>query len=143
MKLDIIERSKQTLIATYSVPELSMLSFREWKDSLRIVIPLTKLPNVVTKLNSTDPETGDPASVATSVDFYLPDPLKNKVFSRLAKDQTDTVENPDQFTDRLNEVSEQVSTPSLKSSTILSAVMVEISQNHRPHEDYEVRISDE
>ena len=78
MKLDIIERSKQTLIATYSVPELSMLSFREWKDSLRIVIPLTKLPNVVTKLNSTDPETGDPSSVATSVDFYLPDPLKNK-----------------------------------------------------------------
>ena len=128
-----IKRSKEESIVTYSVPDLSILDFQGWKDKNEpIGIPLNKLKDTVDNLDSKDPETGEPVSDPREVDFYLPDLLKNRVISRLAKSQTDTEE----------EVTKKISIPPLRSSVILSAVVVEILQNHLPPSDYKVRISD-
>ena len=135
MKVEVINLSTSETIEIYSIPDLSMLDFQEWKDENKVEIHLNCLLNVVRDLNLTDPETQNPISNPKKVDFYLPDPLMENVFAQLAKSQTDTEEPPDQFVDR-------ISTPDLKLSTILSAVVMEILQNH-PHSDHKVKISDE
>ena len=144
MKVEVIDRSTEESIVTYSVPDLSILDFQGWKDENEpIGIPLNKLKDTVDKLDSKDPETGEPVSYPREVDFYLPDPLKNGVFSRLAKStDTDLEGESDLSADRFNEVAEQVSMPMLKSSTIFSAVVTEILQNHLPPSDYKVSVSD-
>lgn len=134
MKVEILHHTSQEAIATYDVPDLSILDFQEWQDfSERVVIPLNCLKERVAELDSIDPETGEPVSGPKTVDFYLPDPLKDRVIFQLTNLKTGTEESPD---------TESVSTSVLKSSTVLSAVVTEILQNHSPHSDYEVRISD-
>ena len=135
MKVEVINPSTQKTIQTYFVSDLSILDFQEWKDESKVEIHLNCLLNTVKNLNSKDSETQDPISNPKKVDFYLPDPLMENVFDQLAKSQTDTEEPPDQFAD-------QISTPELKSSIILSAVVMEILQNHHPHSGHKVRISD-
>lgn len=138
MKVEVIKRSAQKPIVTYSVPDFSMLDFQEWKDeSEPVLIPLSELKDTVDNLDSTDPETQEPVSNLKKVDFYLPDPIKNRVIDQLAKPQTAI----DGEAERL-EITDRISTPVLKSSTILSAVVEEILQNHRPPSDYKVRFSD-
>ena len=133
MKLEIIKCSTCEKIETYSVQDFSMLDFQEWKEQNEgeVTINLACLSATATNLNSVDPETLEPVSDSREVDFYLPNPLIEKVFDQLKKSQVDT-----------EEVSEQVSTSKLKSSKILSAIVTEILQNHHPHSEYEVRISD-
>jgi len=144
MKLEVIDRlRKEEVIETYAIQDVSMLDFQEWKDLIEVVVFLNQLSNVVAKLNSIDPETDEPTFVAKRVDFYLPDPLKDKMLEQLAKRKMDMDTSSRTFADLCREVTEQVSAPPLKLSTILSAVVVEILQNHQPHKDYEVRISDE
>lgn len=143
MKLEVIDRSREESIATYVVPDTSMLSFQEWKHVAEVVIPLDQLSAVVTELNSIDPVTGLPSMVATSVDFYLPDPVKDTVVERLAKHRMDRDVSSGQLSDLLQEVAEQACTPPLKLSTILLAVAEELSRNHLPNDAYKVRISDE
>ena len=142
MKLEIINRSTHETIATYSVPNFSMFDFQEWKGQSEVVINLDCLSATVAAMDSNDPETRKPVSNPREVDFYLPDPIKNRAISQLAKSQMDTEESPDQSADRLNEIIDRVSTPELKSSTILFAVATEILQNHHSHLEYEVKISD-
>ena len=135
MKVEVIDPSTLKTIETYSV-DLSMLDFQEWKDESEIVIHLNCLSDTVAKLDSKDPETQTATSSnQREVDFYLSDPLKKWVLSQLAALQTDTEESPEQLAER-------VSTPVLKSSTILSAVVMEILQNHHQRSDYKVKISD-
>lgn len=137
MKVEVIKISTEKSV-TYSVPNFSMLDFQEWKDeSEPVLIPLNELKDTVDNLDAKDPETQEPVSNPQEVDFYLPDPIKNRVIAQLAKSQTDL----DREAERL-EITERISTPVLKSSTILSAVVEEILQNHRPPSDYKVRISD-
>lgn len=133
MKLEIIKCSTCEKIETYSVQDFSMLDFQEWKeqDESEVTINLACLSDTATNLNSEDPETLEPVSDSREVDFYLPTPLIEKVFDQLKKSQGN-----------IEEVSEQVSTSKLKSSKILSAIVTEILQNHHPHSEYEVRISD-
>ena len=134
MKVEILHCTSQEVIATYDVRDLSILDFQEWKDlSEPEVIPLNCLKSRVAELDAMDPETREPVSGPKEVDFYLPDPLKKRVISRLTNHETETEESPDP---------ESVSTSVLKSSTILSAVVTEILHNHNPHSDYKVRISD-
>ena len=145
MKLEVINPSTPKTIETYSVPDLSMLAFfdfEEWKDEGTIVIDLNSLSDTIANLNLEDSETQEPEPSREAVDFYLPDPLKDSMLSLFAKSQTETKETPSQFADRLNEISEQALRPMLKLSAILSAVVTEILQNHHPHSDYKVRISD-
>ena len=123
MKVEVIDLSTLKTIETYFVSDLSILDFQEWKDESKVEIHLNCLLNTVKNLNSKDSETQDPISNPTEVDFYLPAPLMNNVLVQLAKSQTDTAESPNQFEDRLNEVTDRVSTPELKSSIILSAVV--------------------
>lgn len=136
MKLEIfeifkyIERSKQDPIETYSVPDLSMLDFQEWKEQNKVTINLDCLSETVATLDSMDPETQKPVSDEREVDFYLPISLREKVFDQ-RKSQVESEEG-----------SERVFMLKLKSSTILSAVVTEILQNHHPHSKYEVRITD-
>lgn len=130
MKLEIIERSKQDTIDTYSVPDLSMLDFQEWKEESEVTINLDCLSDTVATLDSMDPETQEPISDEREVDFYLPTSIRDKVFDQL-KSPMDSEEG-----------SEGVFMLKLKSSTVLSAVVTEILQNHFPHSKYEVRISD-
>lgn len=130
MKLEIIERSKQDTIETYSVPDLSMLDFQEWREQNEVTIDLDCLSDTVATLDSMDPEIQEPISDEREVDFYLPTSLRDKVFDQL-KSQIDSEES-----------SEGVFMLKLKSSTILSAVVTEILQNHLPHSKYEVRITD-
>lgn len=133
MKLEIIKCSTCEKIETYSVQDFSMLDFQEWKEQNEgeVTINLACLSDTATNLNSEDPETLEPVSDSREVDFYLPTPLIEKVFDQLKKSQGN-----------IEEVSEQVSTSKLKSSKILSAIVTEILQNHHPHSEYEVRISD-
>ena len=142
MKVEVINRLTHKTIATYSMPDFSMYDFQEWKDSGEVTIDLDRLSDNVANLDSNDPETQQSVSNPKDVDFYLPDPLINRVCSQLAKSHTDTEESPDQFEDRCREITERVSTPELKSSTILSAVVTEVLETHYPHSEYKVRISD-
>ena len=142
MKLEIIDHSKDKVIATYVVPAISMLSFEEWKDLIEVVVPLDQLSVKATDLDSSDPETGEPTLVVTPVDFYLPGPLKDGVTERLTEQVSENAASS-QFTDSLREVEEQICAPPLDVGTILLAVVEEISRNHLPNEAYEVRISDE
>ena len=137
MKLEIIECSTCEKIETYSVQDFSMLDFQEWKEQSEgeVTINLACLSDTVADLNSEDSATQAPVSDSRKVDFYLPTPLIKKAFAQLAKSQMETEEGADQFTDRF-------STPELKSSTVLSAIVTEISQNYHPHSEYKVRISD-
>ena len=129
MKLEviIINCTIQEPIKTYSVPDFSMLDFQEWKTLNEVVINLNQLSNITANLDSKDSETNEPISNSRKVDFYLPDPIKNRAISQFAESRTGT---------------EEPSEPVLKSSTILSAVVTEILQNHHPNSDYKVRISD-
>lgn len=144
MKVEILHRTSQEAIATYDVPDLSILDFQEWEDLTELKgIPLSCLKSRVSKLvASKDSEVQQPRPNPEAVDFYLPDPIKNRMLSRIANSETDGAESPELFLDKLNEVTEQASMPMLKTSTVLSAVVTEILQNHSPHSDYEVRISD-
>ena len=128
MKLEVINFTTQKPIKTYSVPDFSILDFQEWKAVSEIVIDLHQLPDATSNLDSNDPETNEPVSNPREVDFYLPDPIKNRAISQFAR----SLSGP-----------EEPSEPVLKSSIILSAVVTEILQNHHPHSDYKVRISDE
>ena len=139
MKVEVIECSTRKTIETYSVPALSMLEFQEWKVLSKVVIDLNHLSDAAANLDSKDSETNEPISNSQKVEFYLPDPIKNRVLSQLTKSQTGAEESADQI---LDEVTERVSMPELKSSTILSAVVTEILQNHHPHSNYKVRIFD-
>lgn len=132
MKLEIIKAincTTQEPIQTYSVPDFSMLDFQQWKASNEVqdVINLDQLLNVTANLDSKDSETNEPISNSRNVDFYLPDPIKNRAISQFVESRTGT---------------EEPSEPVLKSRTILSAIVTEILQNHHPHSDYKVRISD-
>ena len=138
MKVEVIECSTGKTIETYSMSELSLLDFQEWKESPQI-IPLNKLSGRVAQLDPCDPETREPIISNPDVGFYLPDPLKNRAFSQFAELQIGSEKSEDQ----INEVTERVSTPGLELSTILFAIITEILQNHHPHSDYKVRISDE
>jgi hypothetical protein len=119
-----------------------MFDFQEWNGQSETVIRLDCLSDAVKNLDLKDSVTKKPLSNLTEVDFYLPDLLMKNVFVQLAKSETDTEESPDQLADRLNKITDQISTPELKSSTILSAVVTEILQNHHPLSEYEVKISD-
>ena len=142
MKVEVIECSTNKTIEIYSVTDLNLIDFQGWEELSKDVIHLDRLSDTVRNLESKDSETQEPLSFPKEVDFYLPDPLKDRVFSRLAKSQTNPEESPDQFADILEEFTEQASTPELKLSAVLSAVVTEILQNHTPHSDYQVRISE-
>ena len=142
MKVEVISRSTQETIKIYPVPDLSVFDFQEWKELSEIVTHLDCLLDTVENLDSKDSVTQEPVSRSPEVDFYLPDPLKDRALCQFAKSQIASEEPPEQFDDRLNEITERVSAPVLKSSTILVAVVTEILQNHHPHSDYKVRISD-
>ena len=143
MKVEVVDISTEKIIETYSLPDFSIRDFRQWSDSSEVEVHLDQLLNTVKNLDSKDPLTEEHISNPREVDFYLPDPLKNQMFSQLTKSQTDTEESSNQFRDVLNEVTEQVSTPELKSSTILYAVVTEVLQNHYPTSNYKVKIYDE
>ena len=143
MKVEVIDLLTKKTIEIYSIPDLSMLDFQEWKEESKVEIHLNCLLNAVRDLNSKDPETQDLISNSKKVDFYLPDPLMKDILNQFAKSQIDPGESPDRSADKLSEVIDRASMPELKSSTILIAVVTEILQNHLPHSDYKVKISDE
>ena len=143
MKVEVISRSTQKIIKTYPVPDLFVIDFQEWQELSEVVTHLDCLLDTVENLDSKDGITQEPVSRSPEVDFYLPDPLKDRALYRFAKSQIASEEPPEQFDDRLNEITERAATPVLNSSTILAAVVTEILQNHHPHSAYKVRISDE
>ena len=89
MKVEVIDPLTLKTIQTYSV-DLSMFDFQEWKDENEVTIHLNCLLNTVRDLNSKDPETQEPISNPTEVDFYLPTPLMKNILVQLAKSQTDS-----------------------------------------------------
>ena len=145
MKLEVINRTTQKTIETYTLTDLPILAFfdfEEWRDEGLVVIDLSSLLDTVVNLNPEDSDIQEPEPSREAVDFYLPDPLKDSMLSLFAKLQAETKETGSQFADRLKEVSEQILRPALKPSTIISAVVTEILQSHQPDSDYKVRISD-
>ena len=142
MKVEIIECSTNKTIETYTVTDLNLNDFQGWEELSKDTIQLNRLSDTVKNLDSKDSETQEPVAFPKEVDFYLPDPLKSRVFSRLAKSQTNSEASPDQFVEIFEEFTERASMPELKSSTVLSAVVTEILQNYMPHSDYQVRISE-
>ena len=132
MKLEVIKSSENATVETYLVADIYTSNFSDWEESSQ-TIALNELARIVTNLDAGDSE----MNVAPRVDFYLPDPLKDRMLSQFEELHPDTKELSDQPEDGLNEG------PYLKLSTVLFAVVTEISRNHRPHTDYQVRISDE
>ncbi|MDE0014832.1 MAG: hypothetical protein OXU51_01510 [Candidatus Poribacteria bacterium] len=119
-----------------------MLDFQEWKAVSKVEIDLNQLSYTTSNLDSDDHETNEPASNPQEIDFYLPNPIKDRAVSQFAKLRTDQEESMNQSVDGLDQVIEKRSSVELKSSVILDAVVTEILQNHHPHSDYKVRISD-
>ena len=119
-----------------------MLDFQQWKAVSKVEIDLNQLSYTTSNLDSNDPETNEPVSNPREVDFYLPNPIKNRAVSQFAKLKTDQEESINQFVDGHDEVIEQDFSVELKSRVILDAVVTEILRNHHPHSDYKVRISD-
>ena len=141
--MEVMLCSNEETIEIYPVPDLSMSDFRQWRDSQQN-IPLEKLSDVVSRLDSKDLETNEPISRAVEVDFYLPEPLKDQVFARITNLQEDGEGTSIQSENatRLASVSSLDPVMELKSSVILSAVASEILQKHIPHSNYKVRITD-
>ena len=86
MKIEVIEvinSEKQEIIETYSVPHLSMFDFQGWNDTNKDIIDLNQLSATTANLDSNDPETNEPISNPREVDFYLSDPIKNRVLDQL------------------------------------------------------------
>ena len=136
MKLEIINPSTQKTVEIYVVPHLSILDFQDWKDRSEVLLELNNLLDIVEKLDSKDLEAQTPIIPdPKDVDFYLPEPIKKHVFLQFKALQTDLELSREQFEDK-------VSTPALKLSTILTAVVKEILQNHYQRSDYKVRITD-
>ena len=142
MKIEVINCPRRKTIKTYTVPDLSMFDFfdfEKWKDEETVTIGLNSLSDIVANLNPEDSEIQEPEPSREAVDLYLPDPLRDSILSLFAKSQAETKETSSQFADRLNEVNEQALRPVLKLSTIFSAVVTEILQNHHPHPEHKVR----
>lgn len=119
-----------------------MLDFQEWKEVQPQIVSLKNLSESVAKLNSIDAETEAPNSRERRVDYYLPDPLKRQIFSRIEELQK-CADYHFHLSEELSELGQKGECVSeLKSSTILSAVVTEILRNHYPHSAFEVRISD-
>lgn len=127
MKLEVIERSSSIPVKTYVVPDLSLLSFSEWKDVTSLEIPLGKFSSIARSLNSVDRAIEDTSWVPMPVSFYLPDPIERAVVQHLQEQQVDL---------------EKVRVPDLELISIISVIADEISANHLPNEAYEVRISE-
>ena len=142
MKVEVINCKTKKIIETYSVSGFSMLDFQQWKAVSKVEIDLNQLSYTTSNLDSNDPETNEPVSNPREVDFYLPNPIKNRAVSQFAKLKTDQEESINQFVDGHDEVIEQDFSVELKSRVILDAVVTEILRNHHPHSDYKVRISD-
>ena len=132
MKFEVIKSSENETVETYLVADISTSIFSDWEEFSQI-IALNELSRIVTNLDVRDAE----MNVAPRVDFYLPNPLKDRMLAQFAELHSDSQELSDQPVDGLNEG------PYLKLSTVLSAIITEISRNHQPHTDYQVRISDE
>lgn len=132
MKLEIIKCSENETVETYLLADISMFYLPGLEESSHI-IALNELSQIMTNLDPVDSE----MSVAPRVDFYLPDPLKDRMLSQFVELHPDMRELSDQLADGLNEG------PYLKLSTVLSTVVAEISRNHQPNSDYKVKISDE
>lgn len=132
MKLEVIKTSENAIVETYSVADISTPIFSNWDESSQI-FDLNELSRIVTNFDADEAE----MNVAPRVDFYLPNPLKNRMLAQFAELHSDSQELSDQTADGLNEG------PYLKLSTVLSAVITEISRNHQPDTNYQVRISDE
>ena len=143
MKFEVIRCSGEKTVETYSMASISMFDFQQWKETSHQIIPLSELKGRIAKLDSTDSETNEPNSTPMTVDFYLPDPLRDDVFAHFLKSETNTEESPNQSEKKSAEVTERDFESVLKSSTILSAVITEILENHEQHSHYKVRISDE
>ena len=142
MRIEIISCSSSEPIATYSVPNLSMLDFQEWKETQHEIIPLNDLMESVAKLDSRDSETEVPISAERAVAFYLPDPLKNQVFSRIDV-LRQSADEENYYSEDMSETdSEGISVSVLKSSTVLFAAVTEILLNHSPCSKYKVKITD-
>ena len=93
MKLEVIKAincTAQEPIKAYSVLDFSMLDFKEWKalNENEVVINLNQLSNVTANLDSKDSETNEPTSNSRKVDFYLPDPIKNRAISQFTELRT-------------------------------------------------------
>ena len=135
MKIEVINPSTNEVIEIYSISALSRFDFQEWKGDDDVIIHMKCLSDRVKKLDSKDPVTKEPISNPTEADFYLPDPIKKGVFSKFASLQAEAEESSEQFI-------EKITTPTLKSSAILTAVVTEILHNHQQRSDYIVKISD-
>ena len=139
MKVEVFKPSSLEIIETYTVPNLSLLDFKdqEWVNEGKIEIDLNDFSNT---MNNVILEELGPSQ--EFVDFYLPDSLKDSMLYRLIQSQTEKEEFNSQSTDRINEIKEKISSPVLRLKTVLSAVVTEILKNHYPYSEYKVRIID-
>ena len=142
MKIEVFSCSTGETIETYSLPDFDLSYFQQWEETLQC-LPLCELSNVVEELNSETPKAADLMPVTISVDFYLSAPLKHRALTLFARSQTGEEEFSDQTVeDFRNKIIEGASSLNFKVSEIFSAVVKEILQNHDPHFNYGVKISD-
>src|SRR5690554_3228874 len=82
MRIDVHKSNE--CIASYTISDISMLTFDEWREQSEIQIPLDQFIEEISKLNFTDPVTNNQITVVTEVDFYLPPPVYKRLLSKPA-----------------------------------------------------------
>jgi hypothetical protein len=126
MKFEILQAQDKKVVAQFSVQELSLLSFPEWKSSSPVEMPLDTFAAKCATINLVD-DAGAPLTVAVPVRFYLPAPVEDQMLTLATASGTDR---------------EKATSPSLTWNAILLAVVEELKHNHVPNDQYIVRISE-
>lgn len=142
MKIEVVCCSTKKTIETYSLPGVDMANFQEWEETLRC-IPLSKLSGLAKELSSEAPKAVELMPVPILVDFYIPTPLRRCAFYLFAESHMKEEELSEQSAeDFRRKIIEQAFTLTLRVSDVFAAVVAEISQNHAPHSEFKVRMSD-
>lgn len=142
MKIEVVRCSTKQPIETYLMPDVEMANFQEWEETLRC-ISLSKLSNLAKEMNPENPKASELMPVSISVDFYIPTPVRRCAFHLFAESHTRGEELLEHTAeDFRRKIIEQAFTLAFRVSDVFVAVVTEISQNHAPHSDFMVKMSD-
>jgi hypothetical protein len=126
MKFEILQAKDKATVAHFTVHELSLLSFPDWKSSSVVEMPLNDFAAKCDTINLVD-DASTPLTVAVRVRFYLPAPVADRMLCLATDNGADR---------------EKASSPTLTWNALLVAVVEEIKHNHVPNDQYIVRISE-
>lgn len=127
MKFEILQAHDKATVAQFTVQELSLLSFPQWKSYSVVEMPLHEFAAECATINLFDDVTMAPFAVAVRARFYLPTPVEDRMLNLATANGTDR---------------EKAASPSITLNAILLAVVDELKHDHAPNDQYIVRVSE-